>query len=144
MKMKQKGIATAAIAVVVIVVAAVCVGAFLVLRGRGGPGGLPIYPGSQEWEIPAVYKAKIPAGIDFAAYTVSDASVQDIVNWYKGQMTDWTLESEKPMPVVGMTIHMLTYRKGDDGAFICAMSGTGLPGTVYILGAGSWSVLKEI
>ncbi len=165
MKMKQKGVATAAIAVIVIVIVAVAgVGVYLVTKGeeKGGGGGggegggeevggLPLYAGSENWEIPAEIQAgfhleNLPAGIEIAGYCVEGASVQEVLNWYKGQMTDWTLENEQPVtevPEAGITMGSLFYHKGTEGAAILAISGTGLTGTCYILAAGLWSAFEE-
>ena len=111
-------------------------------EGGGGLGGLPVYPGSRSWEIPSDIKSilNIPAGVKVAGYSVSGASVQDVLNWYKGQMTGWTLENEVPVTSDGgMEIGALVYRNGDNGAGIVVMSGMGLPGTCYGLGTGPWS-----
>ena len=164
MKMKQKGVATAAIAVIVIVIVAVAgVGVYLVTKGKeggeggGGEGGgeevgeLPLYAGSQSWEIPAEIQAglhleNMPEGIEIAGYCVEGASVQEVLNWYKGQMAGWTLENEIPateVPEAGITMGTLFYHKGTGGAAIIAMSGTGLTGTCYILAAGLWSAFEE-
>jgi len=149
MKTKQRGVATGVmVAIVIIVVAVVAVVAILLLRGEGGPGagpgGLSTYPGSQGWDIPEMYKAELPEGVEVEGYTVSGVSVEDILNWYKGQMTGWTLEHEVPvMSIGGVTMGGLIYRKGDDGSYIWAAGGTGLPGTVYMVATGPWSAWEE-
>ena len=148
MKTKQRGVATGVIAVlVIIVVAVVAVVALLLLRGEGGPGvgpgGLSTYPGSQGWNIPEMYEAELPEGVEVEGYTVSGVSVQDVLNWYKGQMTGWTLEYEMPiMSYGGVTMGSLIYSKGDDGSMIAAVSGTGLPGTCYYIATGPWSAFE--
>lgn len=136
MKTKQRGVTPAVLAVIVIVViAVVAVVAILLLRGGGAPGGLPEYPGSSRWDIPSAYRQYLPAGVDVAGYTVN-ASVQDVVNYYKNNMTGWDLQSE----VSGM----LLYKKGDTGAIIYAMDGAlmGQSGTVYMLTTGPWSTIS--
>jgi hypothetical protein len=142
--MDQRGIAPLVIVAIVVVVAVVA-GAGIYVATRGGDGGglgsLPKYPGSQSWNIPSEYSAGIPAGTDYAGYTVSVVSVQDVLDWYRGQMTDWTVvEDNVPVKFYGS---MTVYRKGDNGAVIAAISGSGLPGTCYILATGPWwSVLQ--
>jgi len=144
--MNRRGIAPLIIVVIIVVVAVVAgVGIYVVTRGGGGPGGLSLYSGSQSWEIPSsiLGSVNIPSGIDYAGYTVSGASVQDVLNWYKGQMTGWTLENEVPITSSGgMEIGGLIYRNGNNGAGIVVMSGTGLSGTCYILATGPWSTLS--
>jgi len=130
----------AVIAVVVIV--AVCVGSFLILKRGGSPGGLALYPGSQSWEIPANIKTDMSSDFDYAGYTVSDDSVQGVINWYKYQITDWTLENEfSGGTFIGDT---LLYRKGDEGAVIWANDGAsyGESGKIVIIVIyGPWSTL---
>jgi len=144
--MNQKGIAPLIIVVIIVVVAvAAGVGIYVATRGGGVPGGLSLYPGSQSWEIPSsiLGSMNIPSGMEVAGYTVSGASVQDVLNWYKGQMTGWTLENEIPVTLPGgVEISALIYRNGNDGAGIVVMSGTGLSGTCYILATGPWSTLS--
>jgi hypothetical protein len=132
LKTKQKRVTTNLIVVVVIVVVAVAAIAFVLLLrgGGGGPGGLPVYPGSQQYSIPSGYS--MPLGVEGAAYTVSGASAQEILDWYKGQMTGWTLQQEES----GMA---LIYSKGNDAAGIVVVSGGELTGTFYILAAGPLS-----
>ncbi|MCJ7720686.1 MAG: hypothetical protein MUO36_04380, partial [Candidatus Hadarchaeum sp.] len=141
--MREKGVSSiVVIAVVIVIVAAVGVSGYFFLRGGGaGLSSLPIYTGSQSWNVPSEYQENLPAGagVEVAGYTVSDASVQDVLDWYRGQMTGWTLESEPTMSMGGVEIGGLIYMKGDDGAGIIAMSGIGLPGTCYILATGPWS-----
>ena len=139
MKMEE-GISTAAIVaiVVTVVVVAVAVPVVILLKGGGGPSGLSLYPGSQSWEIPSDIRENIPAGVEVAGYTVSGVSAQDILNWYKCQMTGWTLK------MGGVETGILIYRNGNDGAAIVAMSGTGLPGTCYILATAPWSTFVEM
>jgi hypothetical protein len=146
MRMKQRGVAPVVVVIVIIVVAVVAVGAVLLLRGGGGPGGLPEYPGSQGYDIPQEYLAGfgLPAGVEMKAYTVSGASVQDVVNWYKGQMTGWTLVEEVPLSsMMGYTYGALVYSKGDQGAEIIAVSGIpGIEGTAYVLATGPLSAFQ--
>ena len=67
-------------------------------NGNGGESDIPKYPGSQNWEIPAEMLAEmgVPEGAEVGGYSVEGASVQEVLNWYKNQMTEWTLEMEKP------------------------------------------------
>jgi len=132
---KQRGVTPAVLAVIVIVIiAVVAVAAILLLRGGGAPGGLPEYPGSSRWDIPSEYQQYLPQGMDVAGYTVN-ATVQEVVNWYKSNMTGWDLQTEMS--------GILIYKKGDTGAEIIAMDGTlmGQSGTVYVLATAPWSTI---
>jgi len=152
--MDRRGIAPLIIVVIIVVVAVVAgIGIYVATRGGGAgggggvPGGLSLYPESQSWEIPSNIRENMPSGvgINYAGYTVSRASVQDVLNWYKGQMTGWTLEVEN-MPVTlpgGAEMRALIYRKDNDAAVIVAGSGTGLPSTCYILLTAPWSMFES-
>jgi hypothetical protein len=138
MKIKQRALVIRLIAVVVIAVVVVAV--ILLFRGGGGgPGGLTVYPGSKTWNIPAQYRTGLPSGVDYAGYTVDNASVDDVLNWYKDVMTDWELQTE--LPGTG-----LVYTKGNDCAYVAAASGdmVGQTGTVYVLVYGQWSILESL
>lgn len=119
----------------------------------GGPSGLSVYSRSQSWEIPSEWLENIPASVEFAGYIVSGASAQEILDWYKGQMTGWTLLSGLNSSFyAGMTTGFLFYRKGNVGAVIVVysgeISGTTLPGTTlpdpcYVLATGPLSYLAS-
>jgi hypothetical protein len=145
---REKGVSSiVVIAVVIVIIVAVGVSGYFLLSGRGaGLGSFSIYTGSQSWDIPSEYQENLlaGAGVEVAGYTVSGASVQDVLDWYRGQMVGWTLESEPVMSMGGVEIGGLIYKNGDDGAGIIAMSGIGLPGTCYILATGPWSAFGEL
>jgi hypothetical protein len=145
---REKGVGSiVVIAVVVIIIAAVGVGSYSLLKGGGaGLSSLSVYTGSQSWAIPSEYQENLPAGVgvEVAGYTVSGASIQAVLDWYRGQMTGWTLKSEPVLSMGEVEIGGLIYMKGDDGAGIIAMSGMGLPGTCYILATGPWSAFGVI
>ena len=142
--MKERGVGVVGVIAIVIVIAAVVAGGYFLLKGEGEE---PLYPGSESYYIPQEFieaiVGEIPEGVEIFTYSVSDASVQQILNWYKAQMIGWTLEGEgEPTydPSTGMTTGVLVYRKGDEGAGISAISGMpGAEGTVYILVTGPWS-----
>jgi hypothetical protein len=145
--LEEKGVSSIiiVIAVVIAIAAAALGGYYLGTRRGGGLGDLPKYSGSQSWNIPSAYSTGIPENVNFAGYTVSGTSVQDLLNWYKDQMKGWTLENELPVTSEsGMETGALIYRNGNDGAFIAVISGTGLSGTCYILGIASWSVFESL
>lgn len=145
--MNQKGMAAAVIAtIVVVIVIAAGAGIYFVIRGGGGPDGLPIYPRSQSWEITSEFPSgfyselNISGDVEIVGYCVEGATIQEVLNWYKNQMTGWTLECEIPvMDKFGMTMSALLYKKGTEGAEIVAMGETMIPGTGYILVTGPWS-----
>jgi hypothetical protein len=170
--MEQKGIGAVIAIVIVIIVAAAAAGAYVLTLGEGegesangggGEGGggegenegvssLPVYSGSQSWEIPTELAENMPGfgeGLETAAYRIENVSVQSLVDWYKGQMTDWTLENETvgtpPDAPPEITMGMILFTKDNNGAAILAFSGLSamdpsLPDdTCYILYAGSLS-----
>ncbi len=115
-----------------------------------GENDLPKYSKSQDWEIPsemfAEIKMDMPEGADVKGYCVEGTSVQEMMNWYKNQITGWTLKKEKPatkIPETGITIGMLIYHKDTEGIGITVLSGTKLKGTCYTLAAGSWSLFEK-
>jgi len=127
--MENKGISAAGLVVIVIVIAAAGVGGYLILGGGGGgaPGGLAEYPGAESYNIPSEY---LPEGLEAKVYSTSD-SVSDVMTWYKGHMSGWTLDNTHSSEAYGL----LVYTKGDDGAAIYAFSYGGT--TVIELIAGS-------
>jgi hypothetical protein len=145
MKTEEKGISAPVILAIAVTAAAVITVVIVAIIVQGGaPGGMPIYAGSEEWDIPTEFMAGLEniahSGASIKGYTVSGVSVQELLNWYEGQMTDWELIYEQPATSSGgLTMGILLYRKGDAGCGIMAVSGGSLPGTCYILAAGPWS-----
>jgi hypothetical protein len=157
--MEQKGISVAAVVVISIIIAA-CVSAgvyFFLLKGEeGGVGALPKYPGSQSYDILEVGEileeskaggvGEMPEGAESVIYIDNDATIQEILNWYKGQMPGWTLRYEgiENYMARGTSVGCLLYGKGTEGAKIVAVSGIeGVEGTIYVLVAGPWSEVGE-
>ena len=144
--MEERGVSSiiVVIAVVIAIVAAALGGYYLGIHRGVGPGSLSKYSGSQGWNIPSTYRENMAASVEVAGYSISGVSVQNLLDWYKGQMTGWTLEDEVTNTSIGgITIGALSYIKGNDSAGIIAMSGVGLPGTCYILATGSWSAINS-
>jgi len=139
----QKGVSSTVVIVIVIIIAVVGIGGYLLLKGgEGGLRGLPVYPGSEYYDIPEEHFGEfLLEGVEIEGYTVS-ASVQDMMDWYSDHMTEWTIEDESTQPQMEMTIGMQLYRKGIEGAVVVAMSGTGVvDDTIFILLTGLWSEL---
>lgn len=145
--MEEKVVSSIVVMAVVIVIVAVGVGSYFLLKGgEGSPGGLPVYSESESYDIPEEYlrELELPEGAEIEGYAVSDASAQDILDWYSDHMTGWRMEEEWTQSVMGMTIGTQLYRKGTEGAGVVAMSGTGIVGgAIYILAAGPWSEFEE-
>ena len=160
--MGDKGIAPlAVVAVVVAVVIAAGIGYFLFIEGQPAPGGpsenqpggeaeeagVSIYPGATEFSIPNEMKSGlgISAGVTCKGYTTS-AAPEDVMDWYKNQMGDWTLMSEEsfsPPDRPGVTVYMQHYRKGDNGAFMFATSDPQMGGaTILGIVTGPWSLIQ--
>jgi hypothetical protein len=160
--MGEKGVSSIIVIVVVVAIVAVAAigGFYLRTRGGtgggtggpGGPGGLSTYPGSQSWEIPSKWRENIPASVEYEGYRVSGASAQEILNWYKSQMTGWTQEGVEAFTTsyAGMTTGDLFYKKDNVGAIVVVYSGeikgttllgTTLPNPCYILATGPFSYL---
>jgi hypothetical protein len=143
-----------AVIVTVVLIAVVGVGGYFLLKGEeeGEEGGeeervgLPEYPGSENYSFLSELFGEfgeLPAGVEITAYSVSGVGVQDILDWYKDQMTGWTLENEYAESYMGMTMDMLLYRKGTEGAVIAAISGI-TEDTFYVLATGPWAEFEEV
>lgn len=136
--MNQKGVAAAAAVVVVIIIAVVGVSAFLLLRGGGALGQLPVYSGAQE--VPGVDVMQImtqygvPSNWSGKAYTTT-ASPETVIGWYRTQMTGWEKIADNTIPYEGYTIYALAYQKGNDAAVISTYTQPGV-GNLLILLAG--------
>lgn len=145
--MKENGVSSAVVIVIFIVIVTVGVGSYFILKdGKGRPGGLPVYSGSESYDIPEEYLGELglPGGVEIEGYAVSDVSVQDILDWYSDHMTEWTIEEEWTQSFMGMIIGTQLYRKGTEGTGVIAMSGTGIVGgAIYILATGPWSEFEE-
>jgi len=166
--MEQKGIGAVIAIVIVIIVAAAAAGAYILTKGDEGAapgegggegeeaGGLPLYSGSTSWEIPAELAENLLVfgeGVETAAYSVENVSVQDLVDWYKDQMTDWTLENETvgtpPGAPPEVVMGMLMFSKDSEGAIIRVFSGLSEANpswpedTCYILHTGSASEFEQ-
>jgi len=143
--MNQKGIgSTVVIAIIVIVVVAVGVGSYFFLKGIGGGvlGALPVYAGAQETNDTMAQQAITglitgmgsPSSWAGKAYTTT-ADPQTVINWYRTQMSGWTKTVDNTMQQGDMTIYVLDYTKGNDGAVILTFSAVGY-GNYLILLAG--------
>lgn len=155
--MRNRGIATVAIVAIVIVVVVVAgVGIYLFVGRQPGPGGgpgggaeemgIPVYSGATAFSISSEMKTGfgIPTNATCQGYTTS-AGVEDVMDWYKTQMGDWTLMSENsfsPPDQPGVTVYMQHYRKDDNGAFIFAMNNPQMGGTIFGIVTGSWSLIQ--
>lgn len=140
------------VGIVVVIVAIAGLGAYFMLR-EGGPGGgtaamgIPRYPGATEFSVPSELKTllAIPDSVTCEGYMV-DAGVEDVTDWYKNQMDDWTLEREdttSPPDMPEMIIYIQHYKKDENGAFIFVMSDPYIE-EVTILGivTGPWSLIQ--
>jgi hypothetical protein len=141
---KNKGVGTPAlVAIIVVVVAVVGVGGYLLLKGDDEEVGLPVYPGSESYDIPGEYfgSLEIPDQVKIEGFNISGAGFQEVLNWYSDHMEGWTIEDEyQTWAHTGGQL----YRKGAKGAGVVAMGGTGLAeGTVYLLAIGPWSKFEE-
>ena len=114
--------------------------------GGGEEIEVPVYPGASEFSIPSEMKSGfgIPADAACEGYTTS-ADAEDVMDWYKEQMGDWTLEDEisvSPSDQPGVTVHIQYYRKDDNGAFVFAMNSPQMGGTIFGIVTGSWSLVQ--
>jgi len=140
------------IGIVVACVAVAGIGAYFMLK-EGGPGGgaeameIPRYPGATEFLVPSEAKSGlgVPAEATCEGYTTS-AGAEDVMDWYKNQMDDWILMSENsfsPPDQPEMTVCMQHYKKGENGAFIFAMSDPHIGGaTILGIATGPWSLIQ--
>ncbi|MEM2192069.1 MAG: hypothetical protein QXG38_00455 [Candidatus Hadarchaeales archaeon] len=84
--------------------------------------GIPVYGGATGFSIPSDMKSAfgIPENAGCEGHRVT-TTLQDVASRYKGQLTDWALEKENtfsPPDQPNVTIGMLLYKRGDNGAFI--------------------------
>ncbi|HID60671.1 MAG TPA: hypothetical protein EYP46_02285 [Hadesarchaea archaeon] len=158
--MSEKGITSLfAVAVAVVVIVTAGVGYFLLVAPTvpgGGPSGgqpggaeemgIPIYSGAAWFSVPNDMKSGfgIPSDLPCDGYTTS-ASPEDVVGWYKDQMGGWELMTESstsPPDQPGLTIYMLHYKKGENGAFIFTMSDPHIGETVLGIVSGPWLAVQ--
>jgi len=155
----EKGITSLVVVVVIaVVIVAAGVGYFLLVAppgpsggpGEGQPGGaeeagIPIYSGATGFSVPNDMKSGlgIPTEAACEGYTVS-AGAEEVMNWYKNQMDDWTLMGENsfsPQDQPGVTVYMQHYKKGENGAFIFAVDGF-MGETMFGIVTGEWSIIQ--
>lgn len=66
------------------------------------------------------------------------------MDWYKNQMSDWTLIEENSFSSPDRpTVYTQYYRKSDNGAFIFASSDPEMGGTILGIVTGTWSSIQE-
>jgi hypothetical protein len=140
---REKGVSSiVVIAVVIVIIAAVGVGGYFLVRGGGGPGGLPVYLGAVEnIEGTALVKAGLEnmgaSAIEVSAYT-STQDVTTIASWYRFKMIElgWTKESDDVRSSSGG----LMFERGNDGAIVALDS---YHGTTYIIILyGQWGSIQ--
>ena len=140
MRFRERGLSPAAVVIIIIIIIAVAAGVYFLTRGRLGPGGLPLYSGASEREIPSELigelEKRLPAGVENSGYSITENYLV-VKNWYKGQMgaQGWELYSEEMI----MGIPYLIYTKGNDGAGIIVGEYEGY--TLLVLMYGSKDVL---
>ncbi len=146
--MKNKGIGTAIIVIVIVAVAAAAGGYFLLTGGDGTEGkielsDLPKYSGSGNWnDVPSNLKPS-SENVKFSAYQVEGANVQDVYDWFKNNMSGWSLEDKQtPINMGENTVSVLIYEKEDTAAGIVIISGPNYPETCYIQGIGPEEVIN--
>ena len=76
----------------------------------------PVYPGSMEQAVPAELKTNlgIVEGLNCVSYAV-DAGFDAVVEWFKSNMEDWSLEDESfftPGDQPSVTVALQFYRRG--------------------------------
>ena len=118
-----------------------------VQREVSSASGVPIYANSQSYSVsPFILQiVRIPTeGVTIKAYYVKNASVQDVLNWYKEKMKEYTLLNEIrytkiSVPQGSVEFGGMIYRKGNTAIGIWAMGGNfieGGKGVVYYIGTG--------
>lgn len=115
---------------------------------NGGAEGIeiPLYSGATESSIPSGMKSGfgITADLTCEGY-ITSASAEEVMNWYKNQMGDWTLMGENTFsPPDRPEVMMYTqhYRKDDNGVFIFAVSDPQMGRTIFGIVTGSWSLIQ--
>lgn len=139
--MNQKGVAAAAVVVVVIIVAVVGVGAFILLRGGGILGTVPVYPGAHVEDVDvnqylAASGLTLSAGWSGKLYT-TQASPENIISWYRSNMPGWTNVADNMWGYGDITYYGLSYRKGNDAAMIITATSVGVNYLIILAGPAS-------
>lgn len=101
----------------------------------GEAGGLPIYPGSQESTQYSTWATMIGFSNQYAEvhqYVVSGVSPSDVINWYKSQFPDYSVENEGSASAQGVNYAMLTLKKGNEIVGVISFEQDGQ--TVYFVG----------
>jgi len=93
--------------------------------GQAGGGveamGIPIYPGVSEFPVTREMKSGfgIPTDVTCQGYYTTSASVENVMNYYRGHMENWSLARENSFsPQTEVTTYTQLYKKGENGAFI--------------------------
>jgi len=122
----------------------------------GGPGGdfgagtpLPESSGIPEYEgantVPFSEEARvgfnIQEDVDAYGYMTTD-SPADVMNWYKNNMGEWSLEAEDSISSPEGEIPMQYYRQDENGTFIFSV-GISAGETFIGIAIGSWDSVQD-
>lgn len=105
------------------------------VNNNGVASGLPVYPGSQESSQYSMWATLTGFSGQYTSvhqYTVSGASPTDVVNWYKSQFADYTVENNGNASVHGVSYALLALQKGNKMVGVLAFEQDGK--TVYFVG----------
>ncbi len=107
--------------------------------------GLPVYPGSQQQTVnPIIVQALNLQKYEIAAYS-SDASVDEILSWYKG-LADYEVVEEYPATTITtpegqISMAGVLMKKGDEGLAVWAINAG--QGTIYYLASAPWQDFQK-
>jgi len=96
-------------------------------------GGLPVIPGSKisnngSWATITGFSNQFA---EFRSYVV-DKSPDDVINWYKSQFPDYSVENEGIVEMQGKTVASIMLRKGNTVVGVMAFEEGG--NTIYFVG----------
>jgi hypothetical protein len=143
--------AVVVVIVVAIVVAASISAYLLTCGEEVGPGGIQVYPEATKsnmtfedmaqilagpqagpeqlakvWHGLGMVGLPLPAGWSSQVYSFqvgfqTGEAAEDVVSWYKSQMSEWTIHMDNTISGFPCPIHTLGYTRGDDAAMIMVM-----------------------
>ncbi len=113
---------------------------------------IPVYSGSEVYSAQSFFYQMmgIPLeGLSVHVYYLKEGSVKDILEWYKGKLSDYEMVQEIKLssvttPQGSMEWGGIIFRKGDRGVGIWAISGKSIEsgkGVMYYIVTGPWDKL---
>jgi len=110
---------------------------------------IPVYPGAQStyFSDEAWADMGVPSDADRQAYMAS-ATIDEVSEWYKSQMAEWTIMNEKSFfeEEQNISLYYVLLKKNAHGAYIFIMKDPHIPEPDKIvigIASGPWELLKD-